>query len=221
MLPKADLVLSIQVCMPWQVNLASLVCNVGQWLSGRVSALYSVVTRGDHDIHYWRNLIKSKQLSSVSVCHTQVFARFSGHGNSIYKFLFLDPFWHHLLQYIKTSTVLRGCTSRNMVGSFIFRSWHLSWEHILVFFIVIVRWRSFEASEKQYQGFLLNLWDYVQQAHHCPHKEDHKQAAVLSINHCWLFNAKSYSHIKYVICNLISSIYTVKWSNSSISNNSI
>ena len=32
----------------------------------------------------WWDLIRSKQLSSVSVCRTQVFAGFSGHGNSIY-----------------------------------------------------------------------------------------------------------------------------------------
>ena len=30
---------------------------------------------------------KSKQLSSISVCHTQVFARFSGYGNSIHNII--------------------------------------------------------------------------------------------------------------------------------------
>ena len=59
------------------------------WLSGRVSALHSVVagsisSGGDHGIHCWWDLIRLKQLSSVSVCRTQVFAGFSGHGNSIH-----------------------------------------------------------------------------------------------------------------------------------------
>ena len=43
------------------------------------------------------------------------------------------------------------------------------------------------------------------------------------INHCWSFNAKScfYIGIKYMICKHILLIRTVKWSNSSFSNNSI
>ena len=43
------------------------------------------------------------------------------------------------------------------------------------------------------------------------------------INHCGLFNAKSYfyMYIKYMICKQILYIHTIKWSNSSISNNSI
>ena len=74
--------------LPWLVNLASLVCNMDSWLSCRVSALQSVVTGsiscgGDHSIHCWWDLIKSKQLSSISVCHVYVFAGFSDHGNSI------------------------------------------------------------------------------------------------------------------------------------------
>ena len=58
--------------LPWLVNLASLVCDMDSWLSCRVSALQSVVTGsifsdGDHGIHCWWDLIRSKQLSSVSV----------------------------------------------------------------------------------------------------------------------------------------------------------
>ena len=68
--------------------------------SGRISALRSVVagsisSGGDHGIHWWWDLIRSKQLSSVSVCHTQVFARFSGQGNSIHNIYFFGSvfFW--------------------------------------------------------------------------------------------------------------------------------
>ena len=80
--------------MPWLVNLASLLCDVDRWLSGRVLALHSVVASlissgGDHSIHCWWDLIRSKQLPSGSICHMQVFARFSGHGNSIYIIFFI------------------------------------------------------------------------------------------------------------------------------------
>ena len=34
-----------------------------------------------------RDLIRSKQLSSVSVCRAQVFVGFSGHGNSIHNII--------------------------------------------------------------------------------------------------------------------------------------
>ena len=75
------------------VNLRSLVCDVDWQLSGRVPVLYSVVAISisigrDHGIHCWWDLIKSKQLSSVSVCGTQMFAGFSDHGNSIHKKIF-------------------------------------------------------------------------------------------------------------------------------------
>ena len=39
---------------------------------------------GDHDMYYWWDLIRSKQLSSDFVCPVQCVAWFSGHGNSIY-----------------------------------------------------------------------------------------------------------------------------------------
>ena len=44
-----------------------------------------------------------------------------------------------------------------------------------------------------------------------------------NINCCWLFNAKScfYIYIKYMICKYIIQVHRVKWSHSSISNNSI
>ena len=42
---------------------------------------------GDRGIHCWWDLIRSKELSSVSVCRTQVFAGFSGHGNSIHNII--------------------------------------------------------------------------------------------------------------------------------------
>ena len=79
--------------LPGKVNLASLVGDADRWLSGWVSALPSVVAGSnssgeDHGIHYWWDLIRSsKQLSSVSVCHVQVFAGFSAHDNLIYSII--------------------------------------------------------------------------------------------------------------------------------------
>ena len=57
--------------LPWLVNLALLMCHMNWWLSCRVSVLQSVVagsisSGGDHSIHCWWDLIRSKQLSSVS-----------------------------------------------------------------------------------------------------------------------------------------------------------
>ena len=52
-----------------------------------VLALHSVVSSGDHGIYCWWDLIRLKQLSSVSVCRAQVIARFSGHGNSIHNII--------------------------------------------------------------------------------------------------------------------------------------
>ena len=56
--------------------------NTMKWEQYVVTALIS--SGGDHSIHCWWDLIRSKQLSSVSVCHMQIFTRFSGHGNSIH-----------------------------------------------------------------------------------------------------------------------------------------
>ena len=42
-----------------------------------------------YGIYCWWHLKRSKQLSCVSVCHAQVFAGFSGHGNSINNIIFL------------------------------------------------------------------------------------------------------------------------------------
>ena len=71
------------------VNLAWLVCNMNWSLSGRVSALYSVITGSissrRYDVIYnWWDQIWSKPLSSVFVCHAQLFTQFSGRGNSIH-----------------------------------------------------------------------------------------------------------------------------------------
>ena len=64
--------------------------HITLWADGSVMEfLHSVVASlissgGDHSIHCWRDLIRSKQLSSVFVCHAQVFTGFFGHSNSIY-----------------------------------------------------------------------------------------------------------------------------------------
>ena len=50
----------------------------------------------DHGIH------RSKQLSSVSVCHAQVFARFSVHDNSIYNIIPLLKI-HNIVHLLKKS----------------------------------------------------------------------------------------------------------------------
>ena len=45
-------------------------------LLGLISSVYL-----DHGIHCWWDPIRSKQLSSISVCRAQEFARFFGHSN--------------------------------------------------------------------------------------------------------------------------------------------
>ena len=73
-----DLIRSHQLYIP-------MISTTGYWTSDhRVLALQSVVAGGDHSIHCWWDLIRSKQLFSVSVCCAWVFAGFSGHGNSIH-----------------------------------------------------------------------------------------------------------------------------------------
>ena len=52
---------------------------VAQWWS-----FASAFSGGDHCIHCWWDLIRSKQLSSFSVRQAQVFVRFSGHSKSVF-----------------------------------------------------------------------------------------------------------------------------------------
>ena len=96
----------------WLVNLASLVCDVDRWLSGRVSALHSVVaglisSGGDHGIYRWWDLLRSKLLSSVFVCHAQVFAGFSGHDNTIHKVICIST----LIRRVYLTLTFRGSVS--------------------------------------------------------------------------------------------------------------
>ena len=58
----------------------------GSVVSSRDSPLHSVVTGSisSGGNHCWWELIRLKQLSSVSVCRAQVFAGFFCHGNSRY-----------------------------------------------------------------------------------------------------------------------------------------
>ena len=51
--------------------------------------LFSNTLGGDHEIHCWWDLVRSKQLSSVSVCRACVFFGGSGHGNSIHNELLI------------------------------------------------------------------------------------------------------------------------------------
>ena len=94
-------------------------CDVDRWLSGRVSALHSVVTGsissgGNHGIHCWWDLIRPKQLSSVSVCRTQVFAGFSGHGNSI----------HNIISLLKKKNV----RLKPLMNKSILKKWQKFWD---------------------------------------------------------------------------------------------
>ena len=69
--------------LPWLVNLAS---SVDRWsvVEFRLCILWSLVRSPMGEIHCWWNVIRSKQLSSGSLCHTKVFAGVSGRGISIY-----------------------------------------------------------------------------------------------------------------------------------------
>ena len=57
-----------------------------------VSVLHSAVaglisSGGDHGLHYWWDLISSKQQSSISIRRAQVFTGFSSHGNLIHNII--------------------------------------------------------------------------------------------------------------------------------------
>ena len=56
------------------------------WISSSVVE-FRLCIGGDHGIHCWRNLIRSKQLFTASIWHVEVFTRFSGHGNLIYNII--------------------------------------------------------------------------------------------------------------------------------------
>ena len=62
---------------------------VNWWVSGKVSALHSVVAGSISSREYHGNtlLMRPNKLSSVSVCHEQVFAGFSGQDNSIHNII--------------------------------------------------------------------------------------------------------------------------------------
>ena len=72
-----------------------------------------VLQWGDHDIHCWWDLIRLKQLSSVSICRTQVFTGFSGCGNSI----------HNIIPLLKKENVYRW--NRKPLESF-----HIHWSEV-------------------------------------------------------------------------------------------
>ena len=62
------------------------------WIDGQCYSFGTVVAGSissgeDPGIHYWWDLIRSTQLSSVSIWGAQVFARFSGHDNSIHNII--------------------------------------------------------------------------------------------------------------------------------------
>ena len=68
--------------------------NINWWLSCRISALQSVVAGsiscgGDHSICCWWDLIKSKHLSSVSICCAYMVTGFYGHSSSIHNIFFI------------------------------------------------------------------------------------------------------------------------------------
>ena len=93
--------------LPWLVNLASLVCDMDCRLRYGASARQSVVAGsisrgGDHGIHCRWDLMRSKNLSSVSVCRTWVFVGFSCHGSSIQIIyvwhISIKRIWHYAKQ---------------------------------------------------------------------------------------------------------------------------
>ena len=72
----------------------------------------AISSGGDHGIHCWWDLIRSKQLSSVSICRAQVFARFSGHGNLI----------HNIISLLKKMYKKSSLWVSSLVNIFIFKS---------------------------------------------------------------------------------------------------
>ena len=127
------------VRLPWLVDLISLVGNVVRWLIGAVLALHSVVfgsisSGGDHGIHCWGDLIRSKQLSRGTVCYAQMFSGFSGDGNSIYNII-------RLLKKKYSASVFFVQISCMSIGFLrgLFRK-KLTFYSLFIFILVNVRW---------------------------------------------------------------------------------
>ena len=99
------------------VKLASLACDVGRWLSDTVSALHSMVagslsSDGCHGIRCWWDLIRSKQLSSVS--HVGALPGFSSRRNSIYIYeTNVSVYWPVFCRF---SPSLYNWKNKNFVG---------------------------------------------------------------------------------------------------------
>ena len=70
--------------LPWPENPANTYARHTETLDSCSGLIRSSVLEIEHGILCWWDLIRSKQLSSVSVCRAEVFARFSGHSNSIH-----------------------------------------------------------------------------------------------------------------------------------------
>ena len=80
---------------PWLVNLASLICGMNRWPSGKVSA--SAFCGCLFDLQLWKSRYalqmrpnKVETAVQCSVCHKYVFAGFSSHDNSnIYIYIYI------------------------------------------------------------------------------------------------------------------------------------
>ena len=97
----------------------------------------SISSEEDHGIHCWWDLIRSKQLSSVSICYMQVFAGFSGQGDSIHN---ISPLLKKKI-YINSNDILS-------TGPFLLISF--------IFFFFLKRWNL-----KIMCNFSLEVWSYL------------------------------------------------------------
>ena len=90
-----DLISSHQQHIPWppplEIEPATTECRaetlpLSRQIWHQLCAMWtggSISNRGDHGIRCWWDLLRSKLLSSVFVCHAQVFTGFSSRGYSI------------------------------------------------------------------------------------------------------------------------------------------
>ena len=132
------------------------------WHSCRVLALQSMVAGsisscGDHSMHCWWALIRSKQLSSVSVWRTYVFAVFSGHGNSVHNIL---------ISFYTAQFSLRACKQNFCLSEWNWKHWHLKIIFLYCMTLIVTK----NLNQTQYSWFVAKWpWGKV-----CKHFSDIK-----------------------------------------------
>ena len=138
-------------CVPWELLAQRL--SFGSVVTGSIC-------RGGryHGLHCWWDLIRPKKLSSVSVCPAQVFAGFSGHGNSNHNIIHVvknEKKNVHLKRYFfQTVAVLIQLYRRSTWTLEKRRNKNLYGNYTRMFFAVLNKYWKHHATKQQFYGHL-------------------------------------------------------------------